>query len=174
MRSIAQSITAEQLAKKANDLMVYLEQDLHYKAARNIGFYYPIANEISTHLAIEAAWKAKKKVYLPSIDEESAILHFRRYTPQSILVEGAFAIKAPMYKAKEQLACVDLDLLLVPAIAIDAKNHRLGYGKGYYDKTLASCIHKKPRLVYIGHKECYCQSIEAKPHDIPADTIMCL
>ena len=63
------------------------------------------------------------------------------------------------------------DLLLVPLLGHDAAGYRLGYGGGFYDRTLAA-MHPRPRTVGIGYAYAALDSIGPHAHDIPMDAIV--
>jgi 5-formyltetrahydrofolate cyclo-ligase len=66
---------------------------------------------------------------------------------------------------------VSPDLLLVPFVGFDRRRYRLGYGGGFYDRTLAAAD-PRPRTIGIGFASCEVPTIHPQPHDIPLDTIV--
>ena len=71
---------------------------------------------------------------LPVMQGRDEALRFRRWQPGDPLAEKAWGIREPLPSAPE----VSHDIMLVPLLAFDARGHRLGYGGGYYDRTLAA------------------------------------
>jgi 5-formyltetrahydrofolate cyclo-ligase len=63
------------------------------------------------------------------------------------------------------------DLLLVPLVGFDPAGYRLGYGGGYYDRTLAA-IQPRPLAIGIGFEQQALATIHPQPHDIPMDYIV--
>jgi 5-formyltetrahydrofolate cyclo-ligase len=61
-------------------------------------------------------------------------------------------------------------LLLVPVVGFDRQNYRLGYGGGYYDRTLAAAA--RPRTVGVGFEHSQIATIYPQPHDIPMDQVI--
>ncbi|MFN3743322.1 MAG: 5-formyltetrahydrofolate cyclo-ligase [Hyphomicrobiaceae bacterium] len=104
--------------------------------------YYPMEGEISP-LPLMAALSAKGHVLaLPVIQGKAAPLLFRAWTPGDALIAGMWGIRQP---ASERPVVLP-DILLVPLLAFDARGYRLGYGGGYYDRTLRHLRSLKPAL----------------------------
>lgn len=82
---------------------------------------------------------------LPVIVGKGRPLRFRRWQPGEPLAERAWGIREPLPSAAE----MDPDILLVPLLAFDAAGHRLGYGGGFYDRTLSAARARK-QVVAIG------------------------
>jgi 5-formyltetrahydrofolate cyclo-ligase len=61
--------------------------------------------------------------------------------------------------------------MLVPLVGFDNQGYRLGYGGGYYDRTLAT-DRIRPRTIGIGYEACRIRTIHPQPHDIPMSTIV--
>jgi 5-formyltetrahydrofolate cyclo-ligase len=98
-------------------------------------------------------------VALPVIDRKGAPLNFRQWQPGDTLQPGAFSVPVP-----EEVATVLVpDILLVPLLAFDSNGFRLGYGAGFYDRTLAG-LRERGSVTAIGiaFDE---QRLEAVPHD---------
>jgi 5,10-methenyltetrahydrofolate synthetase len=63
------------------------------------------------------------------------------------------------------------DLMLAPVVGFDHANYRLGYGGGYFDRTLAS-LRRRPMVVGIGYAFSALETIFPQPHDIPMDAVL--
>ncbi len=63
------------------------------------------------------------------------------------------------------------DVVIAPLVGFDARSYRLGYGGGYFDRTLAA-MSAKPRTIGVGYADCTLTSIFPQPHDIPMDEII--
>ena len=94
--------------------------------------YYPMEGEIWP-LPLMAALKAKgHSLALPVMQGKAEPLVFRAWTPGDPLIPGVWGIRQPAPDKPEVLP----DIVLVPLLAFDARGYRLGYGGGFYDRTL--------------------------------------
>ncbi len=90
--------------------------------------YMPMRSEIDPLSAMAAH---QGPVGVPVILEKAAPLRFREWSPGCRLVEGAFRAMIP-----EEGAWIEPEVMIVPMLAYDARGYRLGYGGGFYDRTL--------------------------------------
>lgn len=95
--------------------------------------YYSLPDEVNTHQLIDELVAEGKTVLLPKVlDGET--MELRRYTGRQDLSEGSFHIMEPVGEPFSDYS--EIDLSLIPGMAFDAHGHRLGRGKGYYDRFL--------------------------------------
>ena len=108
---------------------------------RVIAGYMPIRTEIDVLPAMTALHELGHRICVPVIVRPGLPLSFREWTPESELVSGPFGAAIP--RAGDWLAP---ELLIVPLVTYDAQGFRLGYGGGYYDRSLELLRKKKPVL----------------------------
>ena len=97
--------------------------------------YYPVGDEISLLEVARSPVLSSPVIWsLPVVTGRSQPLAFRRWAPGEPLDRGAFDIPVPVSEAP----AVTPDILLVPLLGVDARGHRIGYGGGFYDRTLAA------------------------------------
>jgi len=101
---------------------------------------------------------------LPVIDGE--LLRFAPWSPGTALVSGPFDVQIPDTEQR-----IDPQLLLIPCVGIDRLRYRLGYGGGYYDRTLAA-MSPRPITVGVGFDCARIETIDPKPHDLRLDVAM--
>lgn len=106
---------------------------LGIKSGRIAG-YIPIGSEIDIIPLMQALADSGHDLCLPVVRRKHKPLIFRKYSMGDILVRGAFGTKVP----KREMEIVRPDIVLVPLLAYSPNGYRLGYGGGYYDRTLAS------------------------------------
>ena len=134
---------------------------------RVLSAYWPIKGEPDLR-PLMAEWHAAGvTVALPVVEVKSAPLAFRRWTPDTKMVRGDWNIPVPPPEADPLFP----DIMLAPLMGWDGAGYRLGYGGGYFDRTLAGCA-PRPVSIGIGLQAARLSSIYPQPHDIPLDTIV--
>ena len=92
-----------------------------------------IRNEVRTREIMNAAWADGKRVALPRVVGDVLALHI--IEADTMMIEGAFSVPEPD-AAAPQFEPSEVDFALIPALAVDPRGFRIGYGGGYYDKLL--------------------------------------
>lgn len=143
-------------------LLQKLKDTDEYKQAQNIMLFYPLVHEINLLSLLN---DETKNFYLPKIDGENLLCC--SYKNGDMLCESCFKTKEPLSEPIDKRI---LDLVIVPALAVDKNNYRLGYGGGFYDKFL--CNTKCKKIVCIS-KKFVVDTVFAESHDIKIDKIIC-
>ena len=107
--------------------------------ALSISGYMPIGTEIDTIPTLTQLAEAGRTVCLPVIQGRGEPLIFRQWTPDSPMIEGDFGALIP--RSGDYL---EPDILITPLLAFDATGARMGYGGGFYDRTLVGLRSKRP------------------------------
>jgi 5-formyltetrahydrofolate cyclo-ligase len=131
-----------------------------------IGIYWPFKGEYDVRSIARRLHARGARLALPVVVEKNKPLVFRDWSPGARLVPGVWGIPFP---ADGEV--VEPDALLVPLVGFDEDGFRLGYGGGYYDRTLAS-LRRKPLTIGIGFELAALPTIHPQPHDIPMDAIV--
>jgi 5,10-methenyltetrahydrofolate synthetase len=132
-----------------------------------IGLYWPIKHEINLLYWADALGRRDNLVLcLPVVVTRGAPLEYWRWTQGEPLARGFWDIPVP---ARREV--VTPDLMLAPLVGFDQANYRLGYGGGYFDRTLAS-LRRRPMVIGIGHDFGALETIFPQPHDIPMDAVL--
>lgn len=113
------------------DILAILEASPLFREAKNVLLYHSLKDEVQTHAFIEK-WHQKKRIILPVVVGNE--LELRIYTQLNYLSIGSYGIAEPI--GEPFIDYASIDLALIPGVAFDAAGHRLGRGKGYYDKLL--------------------------------------
>jgi 5-formyltetrahydrofolate cyclo-ligase len=130
---------------------------------QRLAFYWPVRGEPDVTQAV-ITWLAEdpsRVAALPTVSGE--VLEFLRWHPRMPMKPGAHGIRVP-----DTAERVKPQLLVIPCVGIDERRYRLGYGGGYYDRTLAA-FPVRPSTVGIAFDCGRVKSIEPRPHDIPLD-----
>lgn len=140
-----------------------------FGGARGMVFsaYWPIKGEADLRPLMAELHAAGVTVALPLVETRAAPLTFRRWTPETRMVRGDWNIPVPPPDA----AALTPDITLAPLVGWTAEGYRLGYGGGYFDRTLAA-LDPKPFVIGIGFKTAQLSTIYPQPHDIPLDLIV--
>ena len=96
-------------------------------------------NEIDTRPIVERLWRdhPQIQVVVPRVDFEANELRNLRFGPGTKLAKNRWDIEEPTHA--DEVDTDDIDAVLVPGLAFDRRGHRVGYGKGFYDRFLKSC-----------------------------------
>ena len=127
--------------------------------------YNSLPDEVDTHLLIQSALEAGKQVLLPVVVGDE--LELRLYSSQ--MRQGAFGILEPEGDAFQDFT--DIDLAIVPGMAFDASGHRLGRGRGYYDRLLQHLPHVTTLGICFPFQ--FVDAVPATLHDISVSEVIC-
>lgn len=133
-----------------------------YQRACNVMIFYPTKYEIDVRGLLEDAGKT---FYLPRVN--GAELQVCPYCKDDLLEKSAYNIMEPCNKPVDAKV---LDLIIVPALAVDKKNYRLGYGGGFYDRFLSKNLSAKT-MVPVSEKQVV-ETLPVEDFDRPVDFVI--
>lgn len=110
-----------------------------------VGGYWPIGDEIDPRVLLSKLDREGCGLALPVVVTETKSLIFRTWRPGYPLESGTYGIPVPAVPTEALVP----ELLLVPLLAFDRSGHRLGYGGGYYDRTIRS-LREQGSLAAVG------------------------
>lgn len=139
-----------------------------FQQAAVIALYAPIQQEIDTALLFHTAVAAGKRVLYPQV--QNSTLLFQEVTDLQQLAHGAYGILEPT-QTERSVPLEQADLIVVPGVAFDRRGHRIGFGKGYYDRCLSRLV-GHGTLVGICHDFQLVECIQAEGHDISMQYIV--
>lgn len=152
--------------RQSEVIVAALEATPAFRAAHTVLLYYSLPDEVDTRPLFQR-WHSVKQLLLPVVRGQE--LEIRRYTHPADLIVGAYGICEPTGDAFTDYNAIDL--VVVPGIAFDCAGHRLGRGKGYYDRLL-------PRIP--AHRTGLCfpfqlvDEVPAEAFDVPVDEVVTL
>ena len=150
--------------RQANSVFHDIECLKQFKDAKVVLLYHSLPDELPTHSIIDQ-WSNTKTILLPRVDGE--YLRLYRYSP-TLMVHGSYNISEPSMSCQEY-SIGDVDLAIIPAMAFDRKGHRLGRGKGFYDRFLTGLNVTKIGICYDFQ---IVDEIESSSQDIPVDMLV--
>ncbi|WP_243468639.1 5-formyltetrahydrofolate cyclo-ligase [Paraburkholderia sp. PGU19] len=137
----------------------------------SVGLYWPLSGEfdIRSVIAVWLAGDSARRASLPVITGRDRPLEFHVWTPDMPMQVGAHRIHEPTSGE-----VITPDLLFVPCVGFDVDGYRLGYGGGYYDRTLAGfrAAGKVPVTVGVAYDVCRTGTMQREAHDIPLDVVV--
>jgi 5,10-methenyltetrahydrofolate synthetase len=131
-----------------------------------IGIYWPYKGEYDPRFVMREFRKGGAIAALPIVIQKAAPLQFRKWWPGAPVIKGVFGLPNP-----DGTAVLQPDALLIPPIAFDLEGYRLGYGGGYFDRTLAG-LTPQPLKIGVAFELSRMESIFPQPHDIPMDFVV--
>ena len=192
MHTQQQQVNLQALKKALRTQLVAQREALSDRAARNealqrvmrvwlldrpdtvIGAYWPIKGEFDPLPALYR-WKEAetsaidgkhRRLGLPVVNKQTGTLSFHAWYPGCAMEPDAYGIPKP--KDTEVLVPT---LLFVPCVGYGIGGYRIGYGGGFYDRTLANLL-PKPFTVGLGYTVGFVEDFEPEPHDEPLDAIL--
>jgi len=142
---------------------------LPWREARVIAGYVSLGDEADVAPLLALLAEQDASLVLPAVAARDEALEFRRWKPEDALEDGPFATRHPLAEAERAVP----DLLLVPLLAFDTQGGRLGYGGGYYDRTLAALRQRGPvTAVGIGYAAQRMDGLPRETHDQPLDWVV--
>jgi 5-formyltetrahydrofolate cyclo-ligase len=154
--------------QRAMHLQEVLRVWLMGRADKAVGAYWPIKGEFDALPALYRWAEADEErcIGLPVIDKTTKRLSFHMWFPGCEMEEDAYGIPKP-----KDTPVFHPSLLLVPCVGFGPKGLRLGYGGGFYDRTLAT-LQPRPTTVGLAYSHGFVPWLTAEPHDVPLDAVL--
>jgi len=131
-----------------------------------LAFCWPYRNEYDVRHLAAALRRRGAKTAMPVVIAPKTPLIFREWHPGVKLADGPLGIPYPVESDE-----VQPDHVLLPMVGWDGDGYRLGYGGGFFDRTLAA-IARRPRVIGVAYEQAYMKTIQPQPHDIPVDFVV--
>lgn len=160
------SISTPERAAMTTRLCETVEMLVAPQPDMRIAVYWPIRGEPDLRRWMTKAHEAGASVLLPVVVDKNAPLIFRVWSPDCVMERGVWNIPVPMDDVK-----MVPDIVISPLLGVDEACFRLGYGGGYYDRTLAR-FDPLPKMIGVGFADCAISTIFPMPWDIPMDSIV--
>jgi 5-formyltetrahydrofolate cyclo-ligase len=136
---------------------------------RSVSVFYPLRDEPDTLVLLTALAAEGFATALPLVVGRGSALTFRLWRPGEPTSAGAMSIREPA----EDAPIVEPDLLFVPLACFDRRGHRIGYGAGYYDRTLTHLRAMKPvHAIGVAYGICEIAAVPYETHDQTLDALV--
>ncbi len=140
----------------------------HLAKATVVAAYHPTAGELDPLPLLEHLLSHGMVAALPVIVKKESALAFAPWHPEATMQAGKVIAHILEPEHYHEDRCTP-SLVMVPLLAVDARGHRLGFGGGYYDRTLTALREQNPALITIGigyHWQLSKHDLPNEPHDV--------
>jgi len=170
LRSRRRNLSPTEVTEKSRHLTAQLFAFAPFQHAGSIVLYSADENEVQTEAIWQAAVAQGKAVYYPRITADRANLEFVLRCPKDRLIPGTFGILIP--PGNDLLSGLqETDMILTPGVGFDRQGHRLGRGKGYYDRAFRGVLSGALRVA-LAYEFQVVQEIPVSPSDELVNYIM--
>lgn len=159
----AQSIAADAIARHYADHPILA-------FAPSFSGYVAMRGEVDMLPTFRLMTRFRKTTALPRMEPRTKLLHFREWREGDVLEQGAFSVREPQAESPAFIPAV----VLVPTLAFDARGVRLGYGGGWYDRTMHTLRghNAAPLFIGVAHAMQEVPELPYEPHDQLLDGIL--
>ena len=161
-----QALSAEEHALASARIEIELASLLSPLSPRTIAFCWPVRREFDCRPVVERLIVSGWRACQPVVVARDAPMQFRAWQPNAEMTTDPYGIPVPAAAVGARP-----DVILLPLVAFDEQGFRLGYGGGYFDRTLAE-LAAKPLAIGVGFELCRIDSVGPGPHDIRMDAIV--
>ena len=167
--SLRLEIPARERQKVAEQVACKLDDILDNDCNAIVSVYWPFRGELNLRDWMRQCVERGLRVALPVVEIKSHPLVFREWTPQSRMEPGIWNIPVPV-----DGQVVAPTHIISPLVGFDSAGYRLGYGGGYFDRTLEQLHGKglRPTVIGVGHSLARISTIFPQPYDIPMNIIV--
>jgi 5,10-methenyltetrahydrofolate synthetase len=160
------ALPEETLAGFRSRIDIHIERTFPDLVHGILAFCWPYKNEYDVRHLAAAMRRRGARTAMPVVVKPKMPLIFREWHPGVRLADGPFGIPYPIDSDE-----VQPDHVLLPMVGWDGDGYRLGYGGGFFDRTLAA-IARRPRVIGVAYEQAYLTTIRPQPHDIPVDFVV--
>lgn len=161
------ALNSSERAEAAKAAAEHFFQKVDLTENQMVAAYWPIRDEIDAKPLLTRLMDSGQPVCLPVVMGEGKPLVFRQWEADAPLYEAGFGTLVPA----ETAPVVTPDLMIIPLLGFDKTGTRLGYGRGYYDRSIAA-MKEKPVLVGYAFSAQELDAIPREPHDVPLDYLI--
>lgn len=148
-----------------------------FKNSKRISIFLSMKDEVNTYPVVQSMLEMGKQCFIPNCDGTDMIMvPFKSFEEEKTFTKSHFGVNQPAKFEPDQDANLTggLDLMFMPGLGFSKEGHRLGRGKGYYDKYLEICAKtgKMPKTIALIFKEQLLDHIPTGEHDMSVDFLL--
>jgi 5-formyltetrahydrofolate cyclo-ligase len=161
-----EAFPAQQRQAWSERIAASLEAGVPVSAGAVVGYCWPHRSEFDARFVVRR-WRDRGAIAaLPEVVDKRGPLQFSRWWPGAPMRAGVYDIPVP-----DGTGVVEPDIAIVPMNGFDGQGYRLGYGGGYFDRTLAA-LGRRVIAVGVSFEALRVPTIHPQPHDIPMDIVV--
>ncbi|MCC7274844.1 MAG: 5-formyltetrahydrofolate cyclo-ligase, partial [Alphaproteobacteria bacterium] len=160
------AIDPDERRRFAAAIAAHLDRFIGAPAGRTVSVYWPFRGEPDLRPWMRRIAAGGGRCALPVVVAKRTPMVFRAWQPGCRLMAGVWNIPIPADGAE-----VVPDIVIAPVMGFDGAGYRLGYGGGFFDRTLA-VLSPRPTAIGVGYARAAMATIRPLPHDIPMDAIV--
>ena len=160
------ALTPDVRRARAREARARLTEAVDLSQFKTLGIYWPIRGEFDVREIARSHLDRGAAVALPVVVQRGSPVEFWKWEPGVPMARGLWNIPVPAERV-----VLDPDVLIIPLVGFDAAGYRLGYGGGYYDRTIAAAA-RRPFRIGLGSAEARVATIYPQPHDIAMSLIV--
>jgi 5-formyltetrahydrofolate cyclo-ligase len=169
IRASVAGLTPEQTALFDAQITSLFLTSQNFMPQSSIACYMPLKGEVSCKSIMQTLTDKGHTICLPAVIGREEPLVFRQYRPGDKLERGMMGPLEPAHTAREMIP----DVILIPMLGFTRGKYRLGYGTGFYDRTLEAFRYTKPvKTVGLAFSIQETSELELEPHDIALNVII--
>jgi len=161
-----QALTEAAHARASALIAASLKSALAARRPQAIGFCWPVRREFDARPLVSALILSGWRACQPVVVAPAAPMQFHGWTPEAPMTADRHGIPIP-----DTAPCAAPDILLLPLVAFDGEGYRIGYGGGYFDRTLAA-LRPRPLTIGVGFELGRTATTQPRAHDIRLDMIV--
>jgi 5-formyltetrahydrofolate cyclo-ligase len=160
------AVSAEERQRVADEVAGELDSLIEPRPGITVSLYWPFRGELDLRGWMRTTHDRGIRIALPLVAAKGQPLTFREWTPDGRMERGVWNILVPADGAP-----LTPDVTIAPLVGFDPGCYRLGYGGGFFDRTLAA-LSPRPMVIGAGHPSTAIRTIYPQSHDIPMDVIV--
>ena len=160
------AVPVEERSRVGEEVAAELDRLIEPRPGIAISLYWPFRGELDLRDWMKSAAERGARIALPEVVAKGQPLRMREWTPGCRMERGVWNIPVPADGVE-----VHPDVTIAPLVGVDSSCYRLGYGGGFFDRTLAA-FSPRPTVIGVGHEVAKIGTIYPQTHDIPMDLVV--